>query len=295
MSETNTRENDGYVCEFTSKSLTAVHIPILEFKFKNLERLKDILEESLRTSREKDEDVGLIVTSPRVVEAISHAVEAVDHDRILSKLHPDLIFVVGDRSGLDCGNKLNVKWNTDSASSGNGSKLAAFIGQFCRNRCKPIRLIYPKSSLADNSIEETLSADKNVNIDSIIAYETTSLQDIHAPIVERLKRLVLEITDIQNYRVLVLNFIFFSPSGVDGFFKFDLNDLITELYSEFATNLGIQIETRFSSIGKTTEVALKRHGCDVFCTADKPSAQSLVDNIMAKCQVDMEPKSVKEN
>jgi uroporphyrinogen-III synthase len=283
-------QDSAYLHEFARRNLDALHIPILEFNYKNLGSGQVLLATTSHSSNSGV--VGLILTSPRAVEWVRLALHG-PHS-----INPELVFVVGPKTAAECAEKLKINCNPDSIESGSSFELAKLIRGTCSKRNDNIRLIYPKSSLADNTIETALASVANVTLEAIVAYETRALANVKDEIVERL---VSYIADDNSNKLrewtnspsgiklkLMVNFIFFSPSGVDGFcgcigLNDGLeNDVLTRLTGSIKTPA--ELVTKYSCIGRTTELALRRHNLDVYCVASKPNANSLVEEILSKCQ-----------
>lgn len=331
----------GYLREFLKRSLDAIHIPILEFNFKlDSFNERDWIQTLPQTSGKSV--FGLILTSPRSVEWVSLALEnnlirlSANNYAIHSSHHlgeeenlsssykmdashevpvdaptisGDLVFVVGPRTADCCAEKLHIECNSESIETGSASELAKIILNFCKSHCDiELNLLYPKSSLADSTIEKALGEVTNVNLKAFIAYETSCLIDLEALLFndlvghlsERKEHLSRSTrissnsprNDVDNMQVpldsttgsCIINFIFFSPSGVDGFCRaINLEDLSNKLAKALNGRSGT-VAFKFSCIGKTTQQALMRNHLEIFCVASKPTAQSLVEDLISKCQ-----------
>lgn len=270
-------QRDEYVDEFAKVDQTAITIPILKFQFKNIDQLANLIRDL-----PEDSTNGLIIVSPRVVEALERSFGLFDEETrfdLCRKFDSDLIFVVGTKSAEECESRLDLRYNRQSAECGDGADLIKFIKTYLDNnntKRRPINLIYPRGSKSDNNIEESLANEKDLIVSSDIFYETTGVDDIYNVMYERLLY-TLPSKIISNK--IVINLIFFSPSGVECFDKLSQPQLV-EIFHKIVPDC--KIEFRYSSIGKTTENALVSRGLDVFCVSAKPCAESLI-----KCCMDL--------
>lgn len=272
-----TQSND-FVDEFKKKDLLAVNVPVLSFEYQHLDQLASSLK-SLRCENANEEINGLIVTSPRVVEAFSRALELIDaHERseILKKFHPDFVFVVGHKTGQECIAKLGLDYNKLSADTGNIQALLAFIRDFdySNDEISTYYLLYPKGSRSDNTVEDELIGSAKIKLQTILVYKTVPTKNLESSAIKELSQISIP----KPIDFLVINLIFFSPSGVESFLEVDQDSFIKKARRVFS--LDCKIELRFSSIGKTTEAALLRNNCMVHCVSDKPNAISLVSSIL---------------
>lgn len=266
-----------YVEEFSNKSLLAANVSALKFEYQQLDQLASLLV-SLRFEA-KEEINGLIVTSPRVVEALVRALELIDaHERheIVKKFNTEFVFVVGHKTGQECINRLGLDYNKLSADSGNIHALLTFIRKFV-NDCDDIstyRLLYPKGSRADSTVEDLLIGSVKIKLQTILVYNTILETNFESAAIRELSQIRIP----KPIETLIINLIFFSPSGVEAFLGIDRDSFIEKVRR--ALSVDCRVEIRFSSIGKTTEAALLRNNCTVHCVSDKPNAISLVSSIL---------------
>lgn len=271
--------HDDYLEEFARRSLIAILIPPLQFRYKNLEKLKTTL---IRSTIENNQ-LGLIITSPRVVEAISRAFSCMNNlerTQLAQKLNPSLIFPIARKTAIELKKKTSLDYNCCATESGDSAKLAEYVEKHANSTFKATKLIYPKGSLASSAIEDRLSKNTNLSIETLIVYETNIVEDIGDTILEKLEGLVSK-GDIKCHQ-LCINFIFFSPSGVKSF-KSNLEKIKTGLDK-------MKCSMVFSSIGQTTENAIKCNGLEVSCVAEQPNARSLVDCVVEACSKKMQFK-----
>lgn len=276
---------DEYVQTFAEQSLVAITVCPLRFEFSNIDKLKGMLVASLN---DDETELGIVLTSPRVVEAVSRALSELDlESRKLVKLKlesANMIFAVGNKTAIDWEQRTGLLVDKDASQSGDGARLAQYIlNARCANLIKPLRLIYPRGSLASQTIVDTLTgARPKLAIDALLVYETIVIENVGDFIVEKLEETFPLLAGGEKLARLCLNLIFFSPSGVKAF-KSDL--------ARFKTMLATRrrrcddwpaISFAHSSIGRTTERALEAHGLEVFCVAEEPNARSLCHCIVEK-------------
>lgn len=283
-------DQDDYESEFSKRQLISATVPLLDFRFKNMDKLAELLEDH----RDYDSCKGLIMTSPRVVEAIHEATKLIItrpmtidgiKDSYWWGFKTDLFFALGERTLSAIDKNLNLLCNPEAHKCCNGRSLGKFIRKWLHEehnnlteglpRGCYVNLIYPKSSLADDTIEKELANIPNLELTSIVVYETHVIKEIESKVIERLR----ETNILNGTSKLVINMIYFSPSGVNGFLQLDHDKFrkrIMELYPNRV------VEFKYSSIGRTTEAALEKHGLDVFCVSDEPNPHSLVESIIKK-------------
>lgn len=256
--------NDEYVQEFKSNNLCAFHVPILEFEYKNLDRLGKQIEDTRKP-------YGLIITSPRVVTSLREAMNSIEVNVPLRDLNEDHVFVVGERTARDWERLMKMRFNKLSSETGNANELAKFINkQYFGDK---ITLIYPKSSLANNSVEEILEQNDRISLAALEVYETRVINNIAGELLAVLSSNLTEVSDKTT-----LNLVMFSPSGVEGISRIDWGNFENQLMDL----IGHRVNIQFSSIGETTAAALRSKSLPVFTVASKPTAKSLVESIL-KC------------
>lgn len=269
---------DNYQVEFFSRGLQALVVPILQFTYSNLEELSRSLAD-IRSSQLQDPSrssanlkAGLILTSPRAVDAVAEAIKLSNIASFTSLLDTDFVFVVGKTTANECVSKLSIDYNKQSIESGSGAELFKYIKNCCLQSDCPIHFIYPKSSLAENNFEDLPKIAPQVSLTSIVTYETKIAPDFPIRLSTELSKLTIPC----DKKVVNINLIFFSPSSVQGWARFD-RDEIKRMLQTFN---GRQFEFSYSSIGKTTEATLVQNNFEVYCVAEKPSAISLVGSIL---------------
>ncbi|XP_011868249.1 PREDICTED: uroporphyrinogen-III synthase-like [Vollenhovia emeryi] len=229
-----TLESAGYRCEC---------LQTLKFTFVNISELRACLSVANRYS-------GLILTSPRAVEAV--ALAARGDAGILHHWEQLPAYCVGPATDSLARSQLNLQHCTGS-QSGNSKRLAEKIVLDTKKDSKP--LLYPCSEIA----RETLSCiveDNGIPIEKIVVYETLKSETLE----QELPKMLDKSSSI---------FVFFSPSTV----KY----IKTQLERDFYNIKDI----RAVAIGPVTRDALINSGFNVYATADKPEPAALIHAITA--------------
>lgn len=268
--------SDEYVAVFEQNGLAATNLPILEFSYKNLDHLQRLLQ-NLQPTTDREIN-GLIVTSPRVVEAVELVLGHLGQhkDDVVCRFDERFVFAVGEKSAKELESRLGLSYNLDSTSGGSGGALADHIRTFCDKHTSitRINLIYPKGSLSDETIENNLR-DPRINLNSIVVYETTTNKFIESDIVEHLRTINIP-EDVDR---VVINHTFFSPSGVDAFRQIDSRRYKSTVQECLSSKI---VEFCYSAIGKTTEAALIHNRFEVLSVAEKPNATCLLTSLKDK-------------
>lgn len=265
---------DEYVEEFARVGHAAITIPILKFQFKNIDQLANLIRDL-----PDDSANGLIIVSPRVVEALERAFGLFDEETkfdLCAKFDSDLIFVVGPKSAKECESRLDLRYNEQSVECGDGADLIKFIRTYLNNnKRRPINLIYPRGSKSDSNIGESLAEEKDLTISSEVVYETIGVDNVNNVIYEKLLSSSLP-SEVRSNK-LIVNMIFFSPSGVECLDNSN-ESMLGDMFRKIVPKCDVQF--KYSSIGKTSENALREKKFDVFCVAAKPCPDSLVQSCL---------------
>lgn len=268
-------EDDEYLLEFRRRGWDVMRVPVLKFKYKQLDKLAELLDTTTNDVNEKNSN-GLILSSPRVVEALRRAVEiSVGKQENLKKFNPHLVFVVGEKTGSDLMKKLQINYNRDSAKTGNLMALRDYILTCVSAHVAPL-MIYAKSDRADHSFYHSLSQNKRIRVQPIVVYETKSASNLE-PSKHGLSQFQIDDPETK----LIVNLIFFSPSGVEA--AGDSRSratILTDICDHFSHIKDITF--KYSAIGDTTRAALIARKSDVFCVAPEPNARSFADEIEFK-------------
>ena len=236
-------------------------IPPLQFEFVNIDILKDKF-------RQPDKFSGVVLTSPRSVDACQKAFDGIrDKSNLDTWLKSKYCYTVGPstaqkaidllswspnqiRGGHECGNSLSLSLCIKEDFTGNVNFTHKEL------------LLYPCGNLKRETLAHEVGKSKNVELDIVTCYKTVANHQL-----EELIRLVSE--DKENIDIIV----FFSPSGVK--FCWDL----LQKY--------IRSDPKYIAIGPTTMTSLKTYCKEesLLYESETPSAhgvQSAVRHIMNK-------------
>lgn len=175
---------DPYEAVFKLAGYRCKSIPVLEFNYKNLERL----EASLNNPQAFE---GLIITSPRVIPAF---LQVSKPEYIMDQWRQKSVFVVGPRTAREV-SKLGLSPVGEYA--GSASKLAEIIST--TRFSKP--LLFVSGLLRSNDLPHALKS-ASIPYTEISAYETVIREQV-------------PYREVAKFDWIV----FFSPSGVDTFAK----------------------------------------------------------------------------
>jgi len=182
-------ESDGpdkFEIELQKNNLDVTLIPSIDFRYKNIDKLIDILK------NHSDYD-GMILTSPRAVHAVDQIDLRILHDWILK----DFNYSVGEGTYNLVDKLLNIK--TKGKEAGNALKLSSIIVSDYADRTDKRKLLFVCGNLKQDILEKNLK-DNSIDVDVIEVYET-----IQHPNLEN------SIKELNNVDYLV----FFSPSSVN--------------------------------------------------------------------------------
>lgn len=238
-------EEDLYEKTLKSADFSPYSVPVLDFNFINLDKLHSCLLTSSKYS-------GIILTSPRAVEACSRALELENNESNETDFLDMTCYCVGPAT-MKCANQVGFK--SFGHEAGNADKLAEYIIENnTTNNTKPF--LYPCSTLRRDTLSVKLKAGGFV-MEELKVYETVQSKTID----EDLKRMTLE---HGSPRFVV----YFSPSGVQ---------YTADLYKSDILNLD---ETKIIAIGRTTEAALKERGMEVAAVAKTPDHTGVVEALL---------------
>lgn len=236
-------ESDEYVLALKRAGVgEVVRIPVLSFAFKNLGTLRKQLLEDLSI-------IGLILTSPRAVEAVQKSILDDSLDKVWKDRH---VFCVGPKTASEALTKLGLKASLDPELIGDGKKLGEQVVSFFKKINISGKLLIPCSSIAKMySVEKLEEAGFEVVIN--LVYETISIPD--API--RVRNVVDGLTGSTTV------FVIFSPSN--------LKAILPEIKS-----LMMQRDIKIIAIGPTTKKAIEESGVLVWSTCPSPTPDGLI-------------------
>lgn len=277
QSEATDNQIDTFMKEFERHSMMACLVRPLRFDYTNLDKLKTIIDQSASSKT----TLGLILTSPRAVQAILKVLNEIRHEGnfcIRSLFKPSCIFPIGAKTASTWFEATKIDYNLHTESCGDISKLVTFIKEYLTGHPEPCELLYPKGSLTDQTVEHALvSRFNNKKLHPIVVYETNVIENLSEEIVQNYSS-VLDRIQRDSLTIIRVNLIFFSPSGFRGF-----ADQKDSIFDGIRSKSLLTTEFHYSSIGHTTAKALQDQGLEVFCVADKPNASSLVECIQKKC------------
>lgn len=230
-------ESEEYQKVFNECNLEAVFIEPLQFVFKNKEELNENL-------LQNDYD-GLILASPRAIEAISKCWDPMKFVIWNTKR----IYTVGEASRHNI--KLLLGLEALGASSGNAENLTKII---LNENTETSKFLFPCGNLRSETILSKLST-SGITVEPIMVYETKEN--------ENLKDYLTEL----NSNTEPLCMVFFSPSG----FEYIHRQLQT--FSNKLCNLP------YFAIGNSTAHKIESLGVEIAGIAVKPEANSLVESI----------------
>lgn len=273
--------DDEYLREMRQRNMTALTIPILNFKFVNRDALKEALLSII--NRENSSD-GLLLTSPRAVESLEGALSEMNPDertQIIQRLNPNLVFVVGKRTGYELQTRLTINANLESYETGSFEALSELVKSRYMNykteSDEHVNLVYPHASVATST--GGLAGLKHLNLVSCSAYETSAKDDIYIDILDALDKYKMTMPSKESVcNKVVINLVFFSPSGLKAINRIPRENLELAIKIKFS---GCDVRFVNSSIGKTTEKALLSSGITPVCVAEKPTPVALADTIAA--------------
>ncbi|KAG5307597.1 HEM4 synthase, partial [Pseudoatta argentina] len=227
-------ESAGYNCEC---------LQTLKFEFVNISDLRTCLSVADRYS-------GLILTSPRTVEAVALAVK--EDTSILYHWEQMPTYCVGSMTESLARNQLNLQHCVGS-QSGNSKQLAEKIILDIKKDSKP--LLYPCSEIARETISCTVR-DSGISIKKIIVYRTLESETLE----QELPKMLEKSPSI---------FVFFSPSTVE------------HITAQLKRNFYNIKDIKAVAIGPVTKDALIDSGFNVYATANKPEPAALMQAITA--------------
>ncbi|KAK0088669.1 hypothetical protein PV325_011088 [Microctonus aethiopoides] len=238
LSDKNTSQEDYVEC-LTSAGYNCMILATLSFKFVNRDDLYEYLSHP-------ESHCGLILTSPRSIEAINYAVQG-NIDNAWRKLPAYCVGPSTELLAVDC-LKLD---NCDGSQCGNAEDLAKYI--IHKSKLTDKSLLYPCSAIARDTLPKILETG-GIKIDKVVVYETEPSKILKDDLVK-------VITNVPQI------FVFFSPSTVQ---------YITDVAHKNSISLD---NIKSVAIGPVTATALDKAGLKVYATAVKPEPSALLQAI----------------
>lgn len=235
--------SDSYATLLRENNFDPIFVPTLGFGFKNLEKLKEKL-------NEPDNYAGIVFTSPRSVEACEQAIKGTNFDKKWKEL---CNYCVGDVTH----NMIHVvlDMNARGKQTGNANNLAEYIFESLEGQQLLLPFLFPCGNLKQDTLQLKL-LEYGYFMDPIEAYETAAHPDLEANLRKAL------IDDKAEYLA------FFSPSGVNF-----VNAILKKLEIRMS-------DYKLIAIGPSTRKSLESNDLKVFKTAEKPSVEYLVKALL---------------
>ena len=236
-------------------------IPPLQFEFVNIDILKDKF-------RQPDKFSGVVLTSPRSVDACQTAFDGIkDKSNLDTWLKSKYCYTVGPSTAQKAKDLLS--WSSNQIRGGhecgNSLSLSSCIKEDYTDNANLTHknvLLYPCGNLKRETLAHEVEKSKNVELDIVTCYKTAANN--------QLEELIRQVSE-DNEKIDII--VFFSPSGVK--FCWDL----LQKY--------IRSNPKYIAIGPTTMASLKTHCKEesLLYESETPSAhgvQSVVQHIMNK-------------
>ncbi|GAB0090290.1 Uroporphyrinogen-III synthase [Sergentomyia squamirostris] len=230
--------------KFTENHITATFITPLVFSFKNLQQWGDIL-------RDKNEEhLGILFTSPRVVEASAKALQGFSVHPSWKEAHN---YCVGPTTGHLVLTNLHLA--CEGEDTGNAEALSPFILSDLREKSiENGTFLNPCGNLKLGILERKLK-EGGFSLESVEIYETACNPNLRMEINEKFPA---------NAEYL----LFYSPSCV----KFTL-----PLLRQKNLDMG---KFKFLAIGPSTKKAIEEEGITVFRSCEKPTFENVLKIIV---------------
>lgn len=230
-------ESEEYEKAFLDVNYETLFVEPLQFDFINKGELSNKLSQ-------KDYS-GLILTSPRAVEAVS---KCWDPTRFVI-WNTKKIYTVGEASRYKI--KLLLGLEAVGATSGSGENLANII---TKENPENTKFLFPCGNLKTEILPNILKA-SNITVDALTVYETKENDNLRSELMA-----VSERADASCM-------VFFSPSGCE---------YISRQLQTFSNNLS---QLPHFAIGNTTAHKIENLGIEVAGVAAQPKADSLVEAV----------------
>lgn len=231
---------ESYKNQLREHDFEPIFIPTLEFRFKQL----DVLKEKLA---KPDEYAGIIFTSPRSVEACEQAIKGGKLDTRWFELHN---YCVGECTHNLIHSLFGL--NTRGKHTGSANSLTEFIFENLEGARLTKPFLFPCGNLKQDTLQLKL-IDYGYFIEPIESYETVA----HSELEENLREALADDTG-GSYLA------FFSPSGVNS---------VNMIAQKLNVNL---LKHKLIAIGPSTRKCLENSDLRVYKTAEKPSVEYLV-------------------
>lgn len=231
-------QSDDYDQSFEDSDYEIVYIEPLQFVFVN--------EDELNQKLSHTEYDGLILTSPRAIEAVSRIWNT--EKTVLWSTKK--IYTLGDVSGQKIKNLLNLQ--PGGMSAGNAENLANVI----KNENTAAKFLFPCGNLRSETIITVLE-NKNMIVDSVTVYDT-----------QESDRLRVNLIDLCNSDSYPCGLVFFSPSGCE------------YVHRQLQTIINSKLRTLpHFAIGNSTAHKIENLGIEISGVASKPKAENVLETV----------------
>ncbi|GAU92541.1 hypothetical protein RvY_04610 [Ramazzottius varieornatus] len=234
---------DAYNRALTNAGWRTALIPVLNFQDRGVPELQEAL-------MRPDSYSGLILTTPRAVDALAIAERTLEGDwkANLAKWNQKPVYAIGEGTAAEARNVGLT--NIMGENSGNEAALAEVIKA---NKSKhQIKLLFPCGNLRLETLRVAL-LEHDIPVEFLECYETTAHPNLVALVRDQIA--TLGFPDVN---------VFFSPSGVQ------FMDQILR-----AESIAFK-QTKYVAIGPTTAKALESAGYHVSAVAEHPNPERVV-------------------
>lgn len=230
--------SEEYSKAFSEHDYVAIFVEPLRFETVNAQHLSAQL---LR----RDYD-GLVLTSPRAVDALAHCWEPTKFIIWNAKR----VYTIGEA----CHKKIQLQLGLDALgmTAGNSENLAKII---IGGNPETSNLLFPCGNLSLETLPTMLQA-KGMNVDTLTVYETKESEHLRADL--------MELNSSEEHPCCM---VFFSPSGCEYIHR-QLQTFNNRLY-----------HLPHFAIGNTTAHKIENLGMEVAGVATRPKAESLVESV----------------
>ncbi|KAJ0173880.1 hypothetical protein K1T71_010026 [Dendrolimus kikuchii] len=232
--------SEDYQKAFSENDFETVFVEPLQFVFINV---NDLFEKLLHNDYD-----GIILTSPRAIEAVSKCWDPTKFVIWNTKR----VYTVGEASCHKI--KLLLGLEALGATSGNAENLAKII---LKENNENSKFLFPCGNLRSETIPTTLQS-AGVTVDALTVYETKEN--------ENLKLDLMELNESEEDPCCV---VFFSPSGCE---------YIHRQLQTFSNKLS---HLPHFAIGNSTAHKIENLGMEIAGVAAKPKAESLVESVQS--------------
>ncbi|XP_013192664.1 uroporphyrinogen-III synthase [Amyelois transitella] len=228
--------SEDYEKVFSDNNYEVVFVEPLQFSFINRDQLREKLDDK--------QYEGLILTSPRAIEAVGRCWDPAKYMLWNTKT----VYTVGHTSCQKINRLLGL--GASGASSGNAVNLAKLI---ISENSKTHKFLFPCGNLRSETLPNTLTA-AELSIDALTVYETKEN--------ENLRRDLMELNESAPACM-----VFFSPSGCE------------YIYRQLQTfNNRLSVLPHFA-IGNSTAHKIENLGLEIAGVAQKPEPESIMESI----------------